>query len=150
MCFYNDYDWYAEVTDKSEPEADKDVRCHECRETIKQGSKYVYIFMQEHEECHNCNDEDEDFPCSCEEPNFGGTFEYQRCLNCECFLEAVQEAEKEAGCDYQDSRPGLTAMVEAIRDGGKEEAKAYFKKAAKMFPELVTNEYLKRLWRKVG
>src|SRR6185436_18288273 len=123
-----------------------------------------HIYQQEHEECRRCsegececvgsrNDEDDpqDHDCKCAEPNFGETFDYDRCDDCHKFLCAIEAAEIDAGCKPYEARPSLCGMIENITnaDNSMDEAKRYFKKARSMFPELVASKYLAWLWRKM-
>lgn len=163
MCFYHDYDWTAEVSERSTitvPEAGR-ARCDECGCTIPPGAVAHSLYQQQYEECHRCAGYDSDgcecpkdkdgdcIECQCPEPVYGETFEYTCCDECDKFLLAVEYAEVEAGCDRSEARPSLCGMIEDIRGGGMDEAKKYWKAARRMFPELVASGYLGRLWRRV-
>lgn len=162
MCFTADYDWYAEVIDRSEPTATGKVICDECRMGIPRGAKYHHVHMEQYENCHDCACDACDCPplpcggkvcedgdCRCEKPNLGETFDWNCCDNCHRFLEAVRVAEEEVGCGGMESNPPLTKMIESIQEGGAEEAKRYWKKAVQMHPELLGSGYLVWLWRKM-
>lgn len=154
MCFYHDdYDWIAQVSEEDELVATKPTKCAECRRVVQVGDTLDHIFMQQYEECRTCYDgtcECEDGKCcQCPEPRFGETSNYYRCEECSKFLDAVQEAEQEAGCNYTEARPGLETMIDDIRGGGIDEAKRYWKAAAKLSPELVRSGYLGWLWRRM-
>lgn len=156
MCFVNDYDWTADTVERSEKIAEKPIRCEECRREIQAGQIVHHIYMQEHETCQACDNLECECPaqnpddwheCFCTEPAFGETCNYNCCHECHLFLEAVEAAEKEAGCDRSESRPALGIMIEQIQDGDFQEAKRYWKKAASMFPE-IRKPYLGWLWRR--
>lgn len=163
MCFYADYDWIAQVFEESTPVADKPIRCEECGAGIPRGVKYHHVWMQQYDYCLTCElgecscgkDTDGNLlcdggcgKCECDPPNYGETSDWNCCENCHKFLNAVQLAEQEAGCDYSESRPPLGEMMTYIGDGA-EEAKKYWKVAVKEYPELVANGYLAMLWRRM-
>lgn len=166
MCFASDYDWYAEFIDNSTPIADRDIRCDECHCAIPAGTRYHHTYMQQHEECRDCDNgececqpifEDgvqvgrtcEDNGCQCAEPNIGETFEWHCCESCFKFLDAIEAAEVEAGCKRYEARPPLTEMLDSLRNAGARDCKRYYRKASQMFPELVISDYLPKLWRKL-
>lgn len=152
MCFINDYDWYASVTEKTSYPVEKETRCDECDGIIPVGATVHHIYQQEAEECRACEFGDCQCVgdcCQCAKPDPGETFDYDRCQDCHRFLEAVEAAEVEAGCSIYEARPPLGQMTEKINDGGRDEAKKYFKKAAKLHPELVKSGYLGWLWREM-
>lgn len=153
MCFVNDYDWYAQEVAHSTRPAATPTRCAECRETIPVGGLVHHTFMQEYEECHICYEGDctcaDDKCCQCEEPEYGETFDYDCCDGCHKFLSAVQHAEEDAGCSGDETRPPLGEMRSAIRDGGRDEAKRYWLRALRDYPELKASGYLGRLWKNI-
>lgn len=158
MCFYHSYDWTAEVYEESSSPAESATSCHECDEPIPVGATLHSIYMQQYEDCGTCRkgvcecpkDEDGDCPeCKCEEPNVGEVEDYWRCDGCHKFLQAVEAAELAAGCPRRAARPLLTGMCEEVSNGGRDEARKYFKQARSQFPELVASGYLGRLWRKM-
>lgn len=159
MCFVNEGEWNAEVQDESDTTAATKTRCDECYATIEAGEFVHKIYQQEQERCGTCENGFCDCPkdeggdcvggCQCEEPDYGESFDYQRCENCHKFLQSVEAAEIEAGCRIWEARPMLPMMIEDIGNGGIEEARKYFKKARVMFPELVKSRYLGRLWCKM-
>jgi hypothetical protein len=151
MCFLNEGDWTASLVEKQDTIAQKETSCDECCTKICVGDPLHTVYMQEHEECGRCdNGECEcDKCCQCPEPDIGETFSYECCDQCHKFLQAVENAELEAGCDRSDSRPSYGAMHEEIRDGGAHEAKKYYTHAARDFPELVQSGYLKELWQEM-
>lgn len=159
MCFYQgDCDWYASITEQSDSLATTQKKCDECGRTIKIGDPVHHVFM--HETCQACENGDcdchvrfdgDDHECQCKEPIFGETFDYDRCQDCSDFLDVVEKAELEAGCRQSESRPPYTSMIEDIGrpNGDRDDAKRYFKKAAKIHPNLVESGYLGWLWRKM-
>lgn len=154
MCFVNDdYDWLAEVVEQSDHVLLAPIKCDECCRVIEIGETVHHIFMQQYEECHRCYEGEceceEEKCCQCSLPKFGEMSDYDRCQECDKFLQAVENAELEAGCDRRDSRPPLTEMRSAIGDGGIAEAKRYFKMAKRDFPELAKSGYLGRLWKRM-
>lgn len=156
MCFVacNDYDWCASVVEWSDGHADGKEKCDECRAAPAAGAFVRRLYQQEHEECRICHPDGEDTPPGVSENDghahdYGESCDYVRCENCHKFLEAVKAAEIEAGCAPYESRPMLWMMHEDIRNGGADEAKKYWKKAAKMYPELVESKWLGRLWRRL-
>lgn len=156
MCFTNECDWTAEVSNERSEPAEKIVRCDECHRDIQIGATVHHIGQQEYELCHACefgeckcagNTDEDGHECTCEEPEYGETFHYDRCDDCDRFLKAVEAAEIEAGCKPHHAVPLLLNMIEDIREGGTGEAKRYWKKAVVMFPEL--RAYLAWLWREM-
>ncbi len=152
MCFFTgDCDWTCGLQEFGDKLAEKDTHCHECGVAIKAGETLHWIYQQEAEDgclsCEQCECEcEEDKCCQCENPSVGETFHYHRCMDCNAFLAAVKEAELDAGCREFESVPLLTEMCESINNGGMDEAKKYFKRAAKRFPEWAKSGYLGRLW----
>lgn len=170
MCFYVECDWTASVYVSELRTAEKPLKCDECRIEIPVGEQYRYVFGQENEECR-CLEDDEYYEstlsseallaryalfdvgenppdhdvCTCEKPDYGDEFEYRRCLECDQFLEAVARAEHAAGCDVDESRPGLFDMLEAIAELGEEESAKYFTVADEMYPGLRRTGYLQRI-----
>lgn len=141
MCFYNDYDWRAEVCEKSERSSEEDCHCDECHQAIPAGVRHTYIYMAQHETPRDWNDEGleygEDLPE--DDPSRfdpGEEFDYRCCSRCWKVLEAIEAAELEEGCPKHAARPALTRLhsvmwVDANREGGR-----YRAKAMAMFPEL--------------
>lgn len=161
MCFYSDPDWACAVETDEDIVCDRHTYCNECGRDIGIGATYKHIHQQEHEECQTCYDGDCECPrdaegeltcdggaaCQCNDPCFGETFEYDVCQDCQDFLKAVQSAEIEAGCDLAESKPPLSAMVESICEGGRNEAKKYWAKAVTMFPK--KKPFFGWLWRRI-
>lgn len=156
MCFTHDYDWYAETQEQSTFIADKPVKCNECRVEIPVGGNVYRIWQAEYEGCQLCENKycecEPDRCCDCEEPDYGETNEHQCCENCHKFLQAVEASEVEEGCERSEARPALFCMIEDIRqfdDYDYRNRKRYIQKAIEMFPEMVGNGYIKRLWKKM-
>ena len=155
MCFINECGWCAEINEEADEIALEKTRCNECDRIIPSGDFMHTIHQQEFEECQACANgecdchEVDDSCCQCEEPDYGETFDYVRCLQCDRFLKAVEAAEIKAGCSINEARPLMPRMIEDISDGGRQEARKYFKMARVMFPELVASGYLGDLWRRM-
>lgn len=158
MCFVSNAEWFAEVYEHSDPVATRPTVCDECCCPIPVGTTYHRIEMQEYEQCRACLDGDCECPrdadgdcaeCKCEKPSLGESHTYERCTGCHLFLQAVEEAEKEAGCKAHESRPDLDCMIESLSEGDERELLRYFKKATVMHPELRESGYLAILWRKI-
>ena len=167
ICFYSgDCDWMADVTEEETYPSDGKTKCMECWRVIPEGQDVHHTYFQEHEECHACYDGECECParddgdkvcvdgdCKCEHPSFGETSTYDRCQDCDKFLKAIEASEIDEGCKPHESRPQLGVMVEELRnlEGDNEvyPAKRYFKRAVKMFPELVASGYLGMMARKV-
>lgn len=155
MCFYTEADWTASVQDEKTTTAEKPTRCDECRCIIPAGGTVHHLFQQEHEECvcqyyGDAKEYGPDGECICEPPNFGETFEYDKCDECAKFLKAVELVEKEAGCPPDQRHPYLCQMIETIRDQVEpEDAKRYFKKALTQYPELQKSGYLGRIGKRI-
>lgn len=152
MCFYHgDYDWTASICDETIEKAKKDIECQECWTEIKINEEYQQIFMQESEECLECENEicycEEDKCCQCEKPDYGETYLHRRCLECVKFLQAIEEVEIAAGCKGEETRPPLEHMLESL--SYSDDVNKYFKTALKKFPELKKSGYLKRIYKKV-
>lgn len=153
MCFLADYDWYAQVCEQSERVVETPTKCNECGRIVQPGEKMHHVWMQQYEECHNCDCGEcacnLDASGQCPEPEFGETFDYDRCEQCDKFLSAVQHAEEDEGCQGVEARPGLGSMMNDICDGGRSDAKRYFQRAARDYPELKASGYLGRLWNRM-
>ena len=145
MCFVNDYDWCASVVADAMPFAAKPFKCNECGVGISAGDQYRLVLQQEHETCWQCEEDDKD-ECDCDEPDLGETYTYRCCEECWKFRKAVEAAEMAAGCAVSESSPSYEGMFDEISAGGQEEATKYWRKAVKMFPELRTSGYLRRVW----
>jgi hypothetical protein len=117
--------------------------------------------MEEHEECRVCEEDMCDCPedengekvclnngCQCETTDLGESFDWRCCSQCHKFLDAIHDAEIEAGCRESESRPMLTSMVEEISEQDCKEAAKYFKVALRKYPELKMSGYLGNLWKK--
>lgn len=162
MCFYNDPDWYASpVTDELRT-ATAPLTCMECRSPIPIDAQYRYVYQQEHECCRcldfeRCLDDDATIEargdtCTCPTPDYGETYHYHRCLDCDKFLSAVAAVEHDAGCPSDESQPCYEGMIEEISEGhgyGDESAVRYFKRANRDYPELKRSGYLKRIAERV-
>lgn len=156
MCFVTDCNWCAEVSEDWTEPATEPIRCDECCRQIAVGEAVRRIHQHEHEWCHACDEgececpKDEDGECTscrCEEPQHGEEFDYECCAECQKFRTAVVAAEIEAGCSQNEASPHLGMMFEEIGEAGRDEARKYWKTAAKMFPEM--RGWLAARWRKM-
>lgn len=154
MCFLNECEWFASINEHSSNPATKATKCNECGIVIQPGEIVHRLYQQEYEECRDCEygycECEKDKCCICEKPNYGETFDYDCCDNCDKFLKAIEASEIEVGCRRSESRPMLTMMVEDIREANDPESvRRYVKKALVMFPELKTNKYISRIAKKL-
>jgi hypothetical protein len=154
MCFvHGDYEWIANISHHSDAPAEKETTCDECGCPILVGQMLHHIYQQEYEECRDCEEGDcsceRDKCCQCKEPDVGNTCDYDRCDQCDKFLQAVEDAEVAAGCSKSDARPALGEMRDDISNGGRDEARKYFVAARRMFPELVASGYLHAMWQRI-
>ncbi len=160
MCFIGEGDWTASVCEKTYPVATKNIRCDECNRTIEIGETYHHIYMQEYEECQDCENDGCECPldedggrichkngCQCEKPSYGEDATYDCCQECQKFRQAIHDAEIEAGCREYESQPMLGSMFEEIQEQDPIEARKYFKTALRLFPELKQSGYLGRHWK---
>lgn len=155
MCFYADSDWVARQVEESSrtTQPGENLHCHECQRDITAGCTLHEIEMHEYDECQVCYDGECKCPdgdcCRCEQPQYGEDCHWQVCNDCFRFLEAVQYVEEDAGCSGPETRPLLFRMQEAICDRGLAEAKPYWQRARKLYPDLASSGYLGWLWREV-
>lgn len=132
MCFYHDYGWVAEISEKTEGVATVPTACDECHQVIHPGEFLLHIFQQQHSEDSWAEDHGDDEPF---EP--GETFEYDRCERCHKLLQAIRAAEEEAGCRGSETQPALGELREAMFEA--DDAGHYADKAREMFPELAAS-----------
>ena len=143
MCFVNDgYDWTAAICEESDATATRPYKCLECGSVIAVGEFIHHVHQQEYEDCQFCEDD----YCGCETPDFGETFDWHWCENCDKFLRAIKQAELDDGCSESESRPAMP-FWEDIQNIGSDGAKRYWVVARRMFPEI--GAYLDRLWVKM-
>lgn len=136
MCFYHEYDWFADVWEMTCHRigipGGRRRFCDECRREITPGEWAVEVYAQEYEECQCC----EGFECECVEPDFGETQEYLRCRDCARLYEAVRQSELEAGCPAHTSEPPYCQLWEAaFKDVDQEESIKYLRKHRQLFGE---------------
>lgn len=136
MCFYNDdYDWYAEVQTVETHVAKEIFACQECGQEIAVGESYRYIYQQEHEECQRCEweqlDPDDD---PCEQHDYGETYHYRCCNQCQRILEIIQLIEIEEGCPPHAQQPGLGELSEVFSEHQSREQ--YAQRVLTLFPDL--------------
>jgi len=73
MCFYNDCDWYADISTEACIVCQAECKCDECYRSIKPGEWVFTLWQQEHEECRLCYDEQIPHTDKCD---LGETFSY--------------------------------------------------------------------------
>jgi len=111
MCFVNDYDWFAEICEITTEESDGTIQCCECWGKILKGDKYQRIYMQEHEECSECDGDLSGDEC---EHHYGESVIDSTCLRCDALREAVKAVEQAEGCAPEDSEPCVGELFEAV------------------------------------
>src|SRR5688572_30184586 len=148
MCFYNDYDWYAQVSDSSSGPADTKARCDECGKVINPGDWRYHLDQQEEECCRTCDeggdnydDDDPQDPLTCEH-DFGETFDYDRCDKCDKILKAIEAVEIKEGCPPDARRPRLMELRETFIEHSS--APVYAATAIEMYSEVGDVEWLLR------
>lgn len=133
MCFYNDYDWYAELVEDEIRTADQPTRCGECGTVVPEEGTLRHIYYQQYEICRR--DHYEGGPgCSedCEH-DFGETFDFDLCEACNQLIEAIHQFEIEEGCGEAESRPAFGELYDAIYN-----RKDYLEKAESLYPGITS------------
>ena len=168
MCFYNDdYEWSASVCETSEADSGPATKCAECGCKIEPHEWRKHIFMQEHEDCQICqdpfsddyidrkameaelNDGDADWAAAQLKAlddhthDYGETYDYDCCRDCDKILQAVEDRETAEGCPVDERRPALGEMQESLME--HEQWAEYAAHAVAMFPELAGNEFIRKL-----
>ena len=142
MCFDNDCDWYADITELTESRSGAETTCCECHRPIAENDWRRNIYLQQHEDCIDCDAPNDGTPCralvaagvdgSCD---FGETWSGDICRGCAAFLAAIRRVEREAGCPSYAQQPpfgGLWEEMQEHYDGVK-----YCERAVQMFPSLI-------------
>lgn len=146
MCFYNDYDWYADTVVETCCRCPVvECTCYECGEPIGLGDWCYGVYQEEHECCAVCEDTHDEFgrydpeqdPETCEH-DYGETYGYVRCVTCSKLLHAIEEQETDEGCPPLVRQPALEELREALSYGTVE----YATKAVAMYPELRDHDWL--------
>lgn len=142
MCFYNDYDWYADIcTIEDTHNWRHGNRCCECGRVMRLGEQVRTIDMVEREYCSECDGDDQD----CEH-DYGETWYGIQCEICTRFLAAIKAVEIEEGCSENVSQPPIGALWDTLHEGDFE-VKAYLAKAEEMFPGYQFRELVGRFCR---
>lgn len=164
MCFYTDYDWYAEESTNSTSEAGTPCRCQECGKPLTIWDWRKVIDMKEHAACQICEEawsddyidraemqqmlssattpEDAQYAqehlnmLDTHECDYGETFHYVRCRDCDRILGSILAIEGAQGCAPENSQPALTELYENLYQ--HEDAMRYIDAALVLFPELVS------------
>lgn len=128
MCFYHDYDWLVSIQEiNTETAGPKGLRCDECGRHLSQGTSYIHIYQQENDP------DDAEEGQEMEEFDPGNTFEYDRCLDCDKLLQAIEAVERDNGCKGSATRPCLTELRDALQE---DEGGLYIERARLLFPQL--------------
>lgn len=138
MCFDNDYDWCASVSEVTEGPAEKKCRCEECYSVIEPGQWRKHIWQQEHEECQcdACQEAEGTSP-DCV-PSYGETYDCNICHACVKMLDAVRVVEVSEGCPAYAQQPAFGELWESLREIS--DAEKYIAKAREMYPELESHQ----------
>lgn len=145
MCFDTDnVDWYAAVQTDEVVIRTKPRQCTECGREIAVGHWSREITQQEHEECVLCyeicpNDDDTKTPHE-GECDYGESYDYCRCLDCEHLLSAIEAVEIDEGCPPHAQRPPLGVLHEELYQ--HEGRYTYAERAVSMFPELWEHPFI--------
>lgn len=150
MCFYDESDYTPQLVEDEVIEANEPTRCMECRRTIPVGGWVRHVFLQEHESCRHDPDNDryvgdwtaEEFGVAVESlpeegcspgcsHDYGDSFHYDRCRDCDQLLDAIQKHEIAEGCHWADSLPNLERLRDAMHEG---DGRAYLAKAEELYP----------------
>lgn len=148
MCFSNEHaDWYASIQEESTGCDDNACRCDECGKKILSGEWRRHIFQQERECCEICEDDpdyDEDVADGepCHECEYGETYHYNRCLDCDRLLIAVELHEIKEDCPPHARRPMYGELHEVFCE--HESNVEYAQQAVAMYPYLKDHKFVKR------
>lgn len=138
MCFYHDdYDWIAEICETTAGVSPLAAKCDECGKRILAFEWRCHVYQQEHEECQRCEYEElepDDEPCQTHD--YGETFNYDRCEDCDKIIRAIEQYELREGCKPHESRPALCDLKEELNPWNRDDAPLYAAVAIEMFPEL--------------
>ena len=142
MCFYNDYDWQAEVHSKNDVEAARPQGCYECGAAISQGTIARHIIQRQYQDCRCASCMDQFIGGflveNCPNAEFGESFECWICADCCKILKAIEVLEEKEGCPAAVQQPSYGGLYEEAFAQDEFEANKYAKAAAEMFPELAT------------
>lgn len=146
MCFDDsDCDWHAEVIEQTRRRANKACRCDECREPIEIGDWFTHVWMQEHEECEQCVENENDPDLTAEEREHvcsaGETFACNYCESCRLIRHAIYEVEKEEGCPERARHPHLMGLQYVFDEHSN--AGVYARRAIELHPEVAGSRLLK-------
>jgi hypothetical protein len=133
MCFYNDYDWYAEDETDESGESPEIAGCIECGSTIISGKWRRHIYQQQYVECQVCEYEEAEEPCKTHD--YGELFECDICRSCQWILEAIDDIETEEGCPYDARQPAFGELRDAIWDDS-DAGKRYLDRAIERHSEI--------------
>lgn len=147
MCFSNEHDWYADVTDESFCRNAGDARCFECGEFIADGDWRYKCHQQEHEDClicgvYNDNYDDTVMRDFCEH-DYGETFDAEICRECLLTLAAIYDLEEIEGCPEDSRQPMFGELLQVLTNEWVygDEFK-YRRHALEKYPELVASRVM--------
>lgn len=153
-----EHDWIAEEYTKSEGYARSATVCDECQRTINKGDWRCTIQMREYSECQICEDQSSPNYIDATDTgieygegdteqakiqldilnqhtcDFGETFSYFRCIDCDKVLHAFTQFKSLACCSNSDNLPALGKLAAFLNTYHKQQE--YVDYALKMFSEL--------------
>ena len=141
MCFYNDYDWVAEINEETAGVSPAPAKCHECGQRIAANEWRRHVHQQEHVHCERCEDLDEGDTCDRHE--YGETYDYDRCETCEKILVAIGRFESANGCAVHESQPALGMLRDELLQ--HHDGRLYVAVAIESYPELGAVDWLVEL-----
>jgi hypothetical protein len=140
MCFIQESEWSAEVSNVRERPANKASRCEDCGAKIEIGQWAQRHEQQEYEDCAcECDHNDPDAPID-HEIDHGMTSQFDLCESCVKARTSIRAVEIEAGCRAHKSEPMFGELREAFEADEK-----YAERVARDYPELVESGWLKRM-----
>lgn len=144
MCFYADYDWYADIHEETCFQLDEPgLPCDECGQLIPQGAWRVHVYQQENETCHQCDDldSDEEHDGKCD---YGETTDYNCCVECSKIIAGVEEYERRQGCPEGNRRPPLYSLYESVQQEhlDSEELLGICKAICDLSPEMENHKWV--------
>jgi hypothetical protein len=132
MCFYNQYEWIAEIYSDTTLRLDTDAVCYECGAAIAAHERRRVIHMEESDgRCLACDGYED---CCCETPNAGESFDCQVCRSCCALLAVIRLVERRAGCPAYTQQPEFGYLSDAMLHHG--DGDRYREQAGKLFPNL--------------
>lgn len=135
MCFSNEADWYARISDIVFAKAESQCKCNECRRTINAGEWREHVYQQEHEECQLCEFDE------CEGTHdYGETYEGDTCRECCLLLAAIYDLEAQEGCPEYSRQPLGGMLQEELWQDRRYGENKYIPYALSKYPELAIHK----------